>query len=85
MKRFIIDSALILLLVMLGSSYMESDSKDMDEKLDRFEEKIEDNVLNYNVKMNKATILAKGSSDVIEDIVGISVELITSFFSAIIE
>ena len=85
MKRFIIDSALILLLVMLGSSYMNNDSNDIEGKIEQFEERIEDNVLNYDTKVSKATELAKNSSDMIESVVGISVELITRFFSAIIE
>lgn len=85
MKRFIIDSALILLLVMLGSSYMNNDSNDIEGKIEQFEERIEDNVLNYDTKVSKATELAKNSSDLIESVVGISVELITRFFSAIIE
>jgi len=85
MKRFIIDSALILLLVMIGSSYLKEDSMDVDKKLDQFEERIEDDVLNYDASVSKATALAKNSSDVIESVVGMSVELITRFFSAIIE
>ena len=85
MKRFIIDSALVLLLVMIGSSYLKEDSIDVDKKIDQFEERIEDDVLNYDTSINKATTLAKNSSDAIESVVGISVELITRFFSAIIE
>lgn len=85
MKRFIIDSALVLLLVMIGSSYLKEDSIDIDKKIDQFEERIEDDVLNYDTSINKATTLAKNSSDAIESVVGISVELITRFFSAIIE
>lgn len=85
MKRFIIDMALILLLVMIGSSYLKEDSIDMDKKIDQFEERIEDDVLNYDTSISKATVLAKNSSDVIESVVGMSVELITRFFSAIIE
>lgn len=85
MKRFIIDSALVLLLVMIGSSYLKEDSIDIDKKINQFEERIEDDVLNYDTSINKATTLAKNSSDAIESVVGISVELITRFFSAIIE
>ncbi len=84
MKRFVIDSALILLLVMIGSSYLKEDSVDVEKKLDQFEERIEDDGLNYE-SVSKATALAKSSSDVIENVVGMSVELITRFFSAIIE
>ena len=83
MKRFIVDLALILLLVMLGSTYMKEE--DIDKKMDRFEQKIEEDVFIYEPSLNKATALAKGSSDVIENVVGMSVELITRFFSAIIE
>ena len=85
MKRFVIDSILILLLVMIGSSYLKEDSMDVDKKLDQFEERIEDDVLNYDTSISKATALAKNSSDLIESVVGMSVELITRFFSAIIE
>lgn len=85
MKRFIIDSALVLLLVMIGSSYLKEDSIDVDKKINQFEERIEDGVLNYDTSISKATALAKNSSEVIESVVGISVELITRFFSAIIE
>lgn len=85
MKRFIVDSMLILLLVMIGSSYLKEDSKDIDKKLNQFEDRIEDDVLNYDTSMSNATALAKNSSDAIESVVGISVELITRFFSAIIE
>ncbi len=84
MKRFVIDSALILLLVMIGSSYLKEDSADVEKKLDQFEERIEDDGLSYE-SVSKATALAKSSSDVIENVVGMSVELITRFFSAIIE
>ena len=84
MKRFIIDSALILLLVMIGSSYLKEDSVDVEKKLDQFEERIEEDGLSYE-SVSKATALAKSSSDVIENVVGMSVELITRFFSAIIE
>ena len=85
MKRFVIDSILILLLVMIGSSYLKEDSMDVDKKLDQFEERIEDDILNYDTSISKATALAKNSSDLIESVVGMSVELITRFFSAIIE
>ena len=84
MKRFVIDSALILLLVMIGSSYLKEDSADVEKKLDQFEERIEEDGLSYE-SVSKATALAKSSSDVIENVVGMSVELITRFFSAIIE
>ena len=83
MKRFVIDSILIILLVMIGSSYLKEDSMDVEKKLDQFEERIED--LNYESSVSKATTLAKNSSDMIESVVGMSVELITRFFSAIIE
>ena len=85
MKRFMIDSMLIFLLVILGSSYMEDDQKDIVYKIDKFEDKIENNILYEDTSMNKATLFAKSSSDVIENVVGISVELISRFFSAIIE
>lgn len=85
MKRFVIDSILIILLVMIGSSYLKEDSMDVEKKLDQFEERIEDDLLKNEQSVSKATTLAKNSSDMIESVVGMSVELITRFFSAIIE
>lgn len=85
MKRFVIDSILIILLVMIGSSYLKEDSMDVEKKLDQFEERIEDDLLKNEQSVSKATTLAKNSSDMIENVVGMSVELITRFFSAIIE
>lgn len=70
---------------MIGSSYLKEDSMDVEKKLDQFEERIEDDLLKNEQSVSKATTLAKNSSDMIENVVGMSVELITRFFSAIIE
>lgn len=94
MKRFIVDGLLVIILVAIGSSFMNQTEKPfIYEKIDEFEEKISKNehyesIENQPVKfnhINKASQLAKSSGEVIEDVVGVSVELVASIFKALVE
>ena len=95
MKRFLIDLILVLLLVAIGSSFMEQDSSfSIEQEIIDFENSLEENEQYvsenrgeavHEVHMNQASELAKNSSDTIKQIVGVSVEVVTSIFKAIIE
>ena len=80
MKRFIVDFVLILILVMIGSSITYEDS--IEEQIDDYEQSLQVNDEHYG---NKATHLIKKSGDVIESVLEVSVEVISSIFKAVIE
>lgn len=82
MKRFIIDFLLILLLVMIGSSMNYENS--IDDQIDKYEESIQIPI-NNEVNGNNATYIIKKSGDMIENILEVSVEVISSIFKALIE
>ena len=95
MKRFLVDLFLVLLLVAAGSSFMEQNREipieqeiiDFEKQLEEKEPYVDENrgQAVTEVHINKASALAKTSSDVIEQIVGIGVELVASIFKAIVE
>lgn len=91
MKRFIIDSILILLIVLIGSSSLEVKPKQIEERIEEFEEKIDhqeiyDHYLpSIDEEMNNATVFAQKSGAFIENVVRISVEFVTSIFQAIVD
>jgi len=82
MKRFIVDFILILILVMIGSSITVESS--IDDRIDKYEESIQ-LPLNNELNGNKATHIIKKSGDMIENILEVSVEVISSIFKALIE
>lgn len=89
MKRFIIDLFLMIILVMIGSGFLEEKSV-VDIKTNEFEENLNQGITyeDYsfeNVGNNKATLFAQKSGETIEEIVGVSVELIASIFHAIVD
>lgn len=89
MKRFIIDFFLMIILVMIGSGFLEEKSV-VDIKTNEFEENLNQGITyeDYsleNVGNNKATLFAQKSGETIEEIVGVSVELIASIFHAIVD
>ena len=83
------------MLLTIGSSFMEQDSSfSIEQEIIDFENSLEENEQYvsenrgeavHEVHMNKASELAKNSSDTIKQIVGVSVEVVTSIFKAIIE
>lgn len=95
MKRFIVDGMILLILVMIGSNVSQSKPiSTIEEKIVHFEKEIARHEILYpvidgaevvEIKMNKASQLAKSSSQFIEDGVRLSVETLASIFKAIVE
>lgn len=94
MKRFIVDSLIVLILVAVGSSFMDQQDSSVYEEIKRFEKDVNEHKAPANngtygivedVHLNKATVFAKNSGEVIEEIVGVSVELVASIFNALVE
>lgn len=82
MKRFVIDFLLILLLVMVGSSMNYENS--IDEQINKYEESIQI-PQNEDMVGNNVTHIIKKSGDMIENVLEVSVEVISSIFKALIE
>lgn len=94
MKRFILDGLIVLILVSVGSSFMDQQEKTVNEEINQFEKEVNQHKTPtqkemyapvQDVHLNKATQLAKNSGEVIEEIVGVSVELVASIFKALVE
>lgn len=80
MKRFILDFFLVILLVMLGSSFKNTYS--LNDEINQFD----DEIMNGNeTTNNKVTIFIDKSGDFIENVIEISVEVIASIFKAVVE
>ena len=83
MKRFFVDLLLVILLVAIGSSFMEQDDSysieqeiiDFENSLDKDGQYVSENRGDAvsEVHLNKASELAKNSSDTIKEIVGVGV------------
>lgn len=98
MKRFLADAALILILVSIGSyiKHMDSDQSGitLQQKVDSFEEEIaqqhpikkqvEASGL-YEIKENKASQLAKTSSEFVIHGIKSSVSVVSDIFNSIFE
>lgn len=95
MKRFMVDMALVFILVAIGSMFLKSEpSPIINEQIALFEEnvknqtiietKIDGNAVNP-VELNKVTQAVKSSGELIEEVVAFSVEAIASLFSYIVE
>lgn len=94
MRRFLYDTVLLILLVMIGLSITDADEVNKQEELDQFEEQIKtDEVVSEvekksglnQIEENGASSFAKGTSDVLKSCVDFGVETLTSIFEIIIE
>ncbi len=87
MKRFIIDLILILVLVMVGSSMMQNEKGTIEQDIKKFDQQFYEktDTKDHTVKLNKASQLAKNSSEMIEQVVGVSVEMVATIFHALVE
>lgn len=92
MKRFLIDGVLIILLVAIGSSlnqYTQVQSKDMQAKLNDFETKVElhsivgqesKGMALSQVQENKAGQLGSTVSEFVIEVVGSTLNLVSTLF-----
>ena len=95
MKRFIMDGVLVFILVLIGSSMMQPQPVSLlEEKIDSFEQDVVNHKILFpavegievkEIQMNKASKLAKTSSEFIEKGVRVTVETVASIFMAIVE
>lgn len=82
MKRFVIDFVLILMLVMIGSSLTLNEP--IDNKIEEYEQNLQIPTTKINSK-NKVTHIIKKSGEIVESVLEVSVEVISSIFKAVIE
>lgn len=97
MKRFLADCVLILLLVGIGSQLMEGSAQPktvIQYRIDEFEKSVEEQHIIQNtassprlnpLNENKASRLARLTSEKIVAVVDTTVEIVSSLFLAIIE
>ena len=82
MKRFVIDFLLILMLVMIGSSI--SLNEPIENKIEEYEQNLQIPISKMNSN-NKVTHVIKKSGEIVESVLEVSVEVISSIFKAVIE
>ena len=82
MKRFVVDFLLILILVMIGSSI--SFNEPIENKIEEYEQNIQIPTSKINSK-NKVTHIVKKSGEMVESVLEVSIEVISSIFKAVIE
>lgn len=82
MKRFVVDFLLILILVMIGSSI--SFNEPIENKIEEYEQNLQIPTSKINSK-NKVTHIIKKSGDMVESVLEVSIEVISSIFKAVIE
>lgn len=94
MRRFLYDTVLVILLVMIGLSITDSDEVNKQDELDQFQEQIKtDEVVSEvekksslnQIDENGASAFAKSTSDVLKECIDFGVETLTSIFEMIIE
>lgn len=93
MKRFLKDASLLFILFLIGSQLVKyQPDKNMDDKINDFETHLNENQNTeaqlpqsslYQIKENKASLLAKTSGEVIVSIVKGSVTFVFELFSSI--
>ncbi len=82
MKRFVVDFLLILMLVMIGSSI--SFNEPIENKIEEYEQNLQIPTSKINSK-NKVTHIIKKSGEMVESVLEVSIEVISSIFKAVIE
>ena len=82
MKRFVVDFLLILILVMIGSSI--SFNEPIENKIEEYEQNLQIPTSKINSK-NKVTHIVKKSGEMVESVLEVSIEVISSIFKAVIE
>ena len=82
MKRFVVDFLLILMLVMIGSSI--SFNEPIENKIEEYEQNLQIPTSKINSK-NKVTHIIKKSWEMVESVLEVSIEVISSIFKAVIE
>lgn len=94
MRRFLYDTILLILLVMIGLSITDTDEVNKQEELNKFEEQIKtDEVVSEvekksslnQIEENKASSFAKETSNILKGCIDFGVETLTSIFEMIIE
>ena len=82
MKRFVVDFLLILILVMIGSSI--SFNEPIENKIEEYEQNLQIPTSKINSK-NKVTHIVNKSGEMVESVLEVSIEVISSIFKAVIE
>lgn len=98
MKRFIIDAVFVFILIAIGSTIQNTDTSSIKDNLNEQKESFEENIALHKpieetdkkvtlneIDENKASELAKNSSNFIVDVIDTSVSIVSEVFHGIVD